>query len=1095
MLKNKYYNHQNFSYSLKKDFETSDKPFCVFVKDNKEAIYLKNELNLIINDTEILLFPENDILPYDHFSVPEKITKQRFKIINEINQSKNILITTVKNLFDQYPTKEYFKSKNDFSIGTNISLNELINIIESLNYQKKINVENINEYSIRGGIIDIYTPIYADPLRIEIFDDVIESIRFFDVDSQLSIKNIKTFSISQGDVISLNSVSTNKFIDEWREYFVDTDERYCPLFQKIKTNQNVEGKEVYLPFFFNETTTFFDLFKNYEFVKFEDLSDQIKSYKEFIDDRYEDESMDKTRPLIKPSDLYVHSDEVYNFITNTRLINVETFNSSYINANNMISDFENHGKTENKYILMSASISKLEEIKNNLSLKNPLISDLNNLKDSFNLMHGDVIRPIFLKNINLFIFHNEDLAQTITLKKENKNDRSSHIELNQSFDKDELVIHDDYGLGIYKGLDIVKANNQTNEYIKISYANNENLYVPLNKLNKLSTYHKKGAELKVQLDSLSSTKWYIKKTKAKKRAQDHAAEILEIESRRLASNSTSLNIDSGTLKDFEDDFPYMPTDDQITAFNSIRADLRLVKPMNRVLCGDVGFGKTEVAMKSSFISVNSNKQVIIITPSTILCNQHYDSFLNRFTNFGVNIKKLNRFVSKKDKEKIISDFNSQKIDILISTHIVFNNDINTKNVGLLIIDEEHKFGIKQKNYIKNKQENIHILYLSATPIPRTMNMVFSGLKEFSFLQTPPSNRISIKSFLKIQTNQLLKEALSREKARGGQCFIVQNDIYKIKSIEAEIKILLPDYKVGIAHGRLKKKEINDVMSDFKSGQIDGLICTTIVEMGLDIPNANTMLIINSQNFGLSQLHQLRGRVGRSEKQGYCYFLIPDIEIPKVSRARLDSIIKNSNLGEGFMIAQEDLELRGGGEMLGDKQSGHIDSVGISLYLSMLKEAINKTKGDNKFNSIKPEVNFNDSSFISSSYLPSPVERLKVYRKISNSYSINKIEEIEKNLIDRCGIMPLETKNLLDNNKISIRIHKTGIRSIKSNKINTNLELENIISDNLLTKILELVKVNNNSYKLTNDNKLIYKDNAVESELRRNNVNLLLDELL
>ena len=290
--------------------------------------------------------------------------------------------------------------------------------------------------------------------------------------------------------------------------------------------------------------------------------------------------------------------------------------------------------------------------------------------------------------------------------------------------------------------------------------------------------------------------------------------------------------------------------------------------MNRVLCGDVGFGKTEVAMKAAFISVNSNKQVIVITPSTILCDQHYDSFLERYLNFGVNIKKLNRFVSKIEKDKTINEFNSQKVDILITTHIVFNNDINIKNTGLLIIDEEHKFGIKQKNFIKNKQENIHILYLSATPIPRTMNMVYSGLKEFSFLQTPPSNRISIKSFLKMQTSQLIKEALSREKARGGQCFIVQNDIKRIKGLESEIKNLLPDYKLGIAHGQLNKREIKDVMSGFKNGQIDGLICTTIVEMGLDIPNANTMLIINSQNFGLSQLHQLRGRVGRSDKQGY-----------------------------------------------------------------------------------------------------------------------------------------------------------------------------------------------------------------------------------
>jgi len=1095
MLKNKYNNHQNFSYSLNKDFENSKKPLCVIVKNNKEAIYLKNELTLLIDSAEILFFPENDILPYDHFSIPEKITKQRFKIINETNNTNHILITTIKNLFDLHPSKEYFKSMENFSIGKNISLNDLINIIESLNYQKKNNVESINEYSVRGGIIDIYTPLYDDPLRIEIFDDAIESIRLFDVDSQLSIKNIKNFSISQGDVISLNALTTNQFINKWREYFVDIDERYCPLFQKIKNNHKVEGKEIYFPFFFNETTSFFNLFKHYEFVKFEDLSRQIKSYKNFIDERYEDESLDNNRPLIRPVDLYVDINKILKFEKDSRLIDVKTFTFPYNNLNDLIASFENNGKDKNKYIFMSSSLSKLEDIQNNIEVKNSLIGSINNSKDSLSLMLGDVIRPIHLKELNLFIFHNESLARPVTVKKENSNERSRYIELNQSFDKDDLVIHEDYGLGIYEGLNTVEANNEISEYIKVVYANNENLYVPLNKLNKLSGYHKKGDAFNIQLDSLSSTKWSSKKAKAKKRAQDHAAEILDIESRRLSSNSSSLTIEDNALKSFEDDFPYIPTQDQIIAFNSIKKDLSLVKPMNRVLCGDVGFGKTEVAMKASFISVNSNKQVIIITPSTILCDQHYDSFLDRFSNFGVNIKKLNRFVTKINKDIIIHDFNSQKIDILISTHIVFNNEINVKNTGLLIIDEEHKFGIRQKNYIKDKQENIHILYLSATPIPRTMNMVFSGLKDFSFLQTPPLNRISIKSFLKIQTNQLIKEALSREKSRGGQCFIVQNDIDKIKGLETKIKTLLPEYKIGIAHGRLNKKQINDVMSDFKSGQIDGLICTTIVEMGLDIPNANTMLIINSQNFGLSQLHQLRGRVGRSEKQGYCYFLIPDTEIPKISRKRLDAVIKNSNLGKGFMIAQEDLELRGGGEMLGDKQSGHINSIGISLYLSMLKEAINRKQTGDNHSYIKPEINFYDSAYINNTYLPSPVERLKVYRKINNSYLINQIEEIEKNLIDRCGKMPLETINLINNNKIAIRIHKKGIKYIKSNKINTNLKLEDNIDDNLLNKILELVKSNNNLYKLTNDNKLIYKDNTTESDLRRNNVNLLLDEIL
>jgi len=401
-------------------------------------------------------------------------------------------------------------------------------------------------------------------------------------------------------------------------------------------------------------------------------------------------------------------------------------------------------------------------------------------------------------------------------------------------------------------------------------------------------------------------------------------------------------------------FHIQKQDDQIEAINSIRKDIGLIKPMNRVLCGDVGFGKTEVAMRAAYISVHSEKQVIILCPSTVLADQHYESFIERFKSFPINIKLLTRHSKTSIKKEIVEEFNSKNIDIIIGTHALFTSGIDFTNTGLLVVDEEHKFGIKQKDVIKSKQENIHILYLSATPIPRTMNFIFSGLKEFSFLHTPPKNRISIKSFLKVQSRQLIKEAISREKSRGGQCFIVQNDISKMKMLKDEINRLLPNLNIGIAHGKLNKKEISDVMTGFDIGELDILICTTIVEMGLDIPNANTILIIDSQNFGLSQLHQLRGRVGRSSKQGYCYFLIPIPDLSKIAKERLDSIIRLSTLGSGFFIAQEDLEIRGGGEMLGDKQSGHINSVGINLYLSMLKNALDKFKNNDEKELFKPK---------------------------------------------------------------------------------------------------------------------------------------------
>ncbi len=1093
MTKNKQNNYQNYAYSIKKYFDKSSNSLCLITKDNIESKYIYNELSFLIKNNLIHIFPENDILPYDHFSIPEDITKQRFQLINNKNKDKHILISSVKNLFEIFPDRYFFKSEKTFSINDELSIDRIIKIVESLNYQKITNVEKINEYSVRGGIIDVFSPIYKSPLRIEIFDDHIESIRLFDIESQLSIKNINQFSISKGNLYSLDNLKVSSFINKWRDYFPDIDERYCPIFQKIKNNKVPEGIEIYFPFFFEKISTFLDIFNDYNFIKYHDLSDNIKKYDDLIRNRYKDELNDSNRPLIKPSDLFLSYKDILDFTESIKEIDIDKIDHSFESFKQIEEAIEDNNFKDKKIVLMSSIPSEIKKLKEKYKTEAIKIKNTSEIKNDLSIIYGNIVRPINIRDENTLIFHKEyidksayqiDLSNTKSIKKDT---------LSKLFQNGDLIIHEDYGLGIYEGLEVVEANKKFSEYIKIIYDKNEILYVPLKHINKITNYHKNN-NINIKIDSLSSNKWSIKKSRANKRVVDHAAEILDIESRRNNASSPRLKADEDLFLNFEKEFPYSETPDQIESILSIKKDLSLIKPMNRVLCGDVGFGKTEVAMRAAFISVSSNKQVIIITPSTVLCDQHYDSFIKRFENFPVSINKLNRHTSNKNKGHVINDFNAKKIDILIATHIVFNNTINYENTGLLIIDEEHKFGIKQKNFIKNRKSNIHVLYLSATPIPRTMNLVFSGLKDFSFLQTPPSNRINIKSFLKIQTSQLLKEALTREKVRGGQCFIVQNDIDKMAAIEKEINNLLPDFKVSIAHGRLSKKEIRNVMHDFKNGDIDGLICTTIIEMGLDIPNANTMIIINSHNFGLSQLHQLRGRVGRSEKQGYCYFLIPTLEIPKLSRNRLDSIIRHSSLGEGFLIAEEDLELRGGGEMLGDKQSGHIDNIGLSLYLSMLKDAINSQK-NNKLSIKKDiEINFYDSAYISEDYLPSPLERLKIYKKLDEVLTLKDLKTLNTNLKDRCGKIPIETKNLIDNKKFYLKVLNTGIKSIKSNKKNTNIEITDAIKDTHFDKLISLAKDEPKIYQINSNNKFIYKYGELNSEVRRKKINKLLDEI-
>jgi transcription-repair coupling factor (superfamily II helicase) len=1087
-------NDHRFAHQLIDKYHDSDTSMCIIVKDSKEARLINNELSLYLNSENINYFPENEILPYDHFSTPDNILSDRFSILNSLEKEKKIIITTIKSLFELYPTKDFFQSKKTFNLDDSLSLNKLEEILISLNYEKVNRIDGINQYSLRGGIIDIYTPIYRNPLRIEIFDNSIESIRFFDLETQSSIKKSNNFRLSKSSLYTFNDHDLKIFRDNWREYFQEYDERHCEIFQNLNTSSKAEGSDIYLPLFFSETSNFFEIFDSHSFIVLDNFDDQIDTYNKYIQQRFDDENIDSQRPLLLPSDLFCSLEIIKNELPQESTWDFgiyEDFN--YKDINEILNDINLGKLAKYKIVLITSIQSEYEALFNKFK---PNIREIKNISEAsfgINLIISNIVRPIHIKE-KLIIFNNEYKHDSNLLFLETQERKSITHNRDQLFNDGDYVVHENYGIGIYEGLEVVETNNNSNEYMKIMYSTNEALYVPLRSVDLISKYHKNDLTENIKLDSLSSNKWLKNKEKAQKRAYDHAAEILDIESRRLESTAFVLRANDKDLNIFNKDFPFKETADQLEAISAIQKDIALVKPMNRVLCGDVGFGKTEVAMRSAFVSINSDKQVVLLCPSTVLSEQHYESFLERFKNTGASIKLINRHTSKKNKDSYVKGFNDKNIDIVIGTHALFTCGINFSNTGILIVDEEHKFGIRQKDLIKGKQENIHILYLSATPIPRTMNFIFSGLKEFSFLHTPPSNRLSIKSFLKIETNQLFKEAISREISRGGQCFIVQNNINKMNLLKNQLNKLLPDIKIDIAHGKLKKDDISNVMRSFDTGSLDVLICTTIVEMGLDIPNANTMLIIDSQNFGLSQLHQLRGRVGRSAKQGYCYFLTPSPNLSKIAKNRLDSIIKLCNLGSGFFIAQEDLEIRGGGEMLGEKQSGHINTIGMSLYLSMLKNSIDILKNNDEKEFINTEINFYDSSYINDSYLPSPVERLKIYKNLSNATSIEDIDKISVDLRDRCGLFTNEVQNLIDDSKLLVMIRNSGIISIKSNTNRTSILLSSSIRKKVFDKILTMIQINPTIYSINQENKFLIEINEKDTSIRRNTIMNLINEI-
>ena len=1088
--------------SLAETYIQGNKSICYIAENNSEARLLSHELSLYIDSDLINYFPEREILPFDHFSSPESIIKDRFKILNKENNSPNIVVTSSKNLFERYPSKSFFRSLQSFNIGESIALDKFKKILTDNHFLHTDKVDTINKFSSRGGVLDIWPSIYQNPIRIEFFDEEIESIRSFDPSSQLTITKINQFNLTTGSSLPLDDGGVKKFRDNWRDYFPNNDERVCDLFNDLNNKSLAEGYEIYLPLFFEETESFNNLFKNYEFISANKVYEENKKYWQEINRRFDEENIDASRPLLQPEHLFFNLKHVENFINTCGNLKIEESNYKKLDAelgfeeNLDIAKKLLNDAAINKIITSSLVPSEYENLKKiNLSSINE-ISKISDSVNGLNLISTEIFRPLYNVSIKTIFLHREYFENDAPINQNINAPTNIRIDTNIHFNFNDYVIHENYGLGVYKGLEVVESKGIKNEYLKISYANNENLYVPLAKTFLISKYHKNSEKIDTTLDSLSNNKWSQKKQRAEKRAYDHAAEILDIESRRLSSHAPALRIDASSYKEFIKEFPYKETNDQLVAIEAIEKDLSLIKPMNRLLCGDVGFGKTEIAMRAAFISVNANKQVVILAPSTVLVSQHFQSFVDRFKKFGITIKSLNRHSSSSEKVKTISDFNNAKVDILIGTHALFTQALDFQNLGLLVVDEEHRFGTKQKDIIKSKKPDVHVLYLSATPIPRTMNFIFAGLKDFSFLHTPPTNRLSIKSFLKVETDNLMIEAIKRENSRDGQCFIIQNDIKKLSILKDHLLLLLPDLKIEIAHGQLKKTEITKTMNLFQLGKIDVLLCTTIVEMGLDIPNANTMIILDAYNFGLAQLHQLRGRVGRSSKQGYCYFLIPTPDLPKSSRERLDSIIRLSDLGSGFFIAQEDLELRGGGEILGEKQSGHVDAIGISLYLSMLKDSIEGIKNPSReYKSVNSEINFFDDAFIPDMYLPSPTERLKVYRRINEVTKIAELFKLKIELIDRCGKYIDEVDALFSNAELLILSSSIGISKISSHSDKTSIQFDSKLDDNILSKVLNIIRANPKIYQMEPSGKLnMFIEDSENSNQRRLFVRNFINEI-
>lgn len=1048
----------------------------VVVPDETTALSFFNEYKFY--DKDVYLFPEKDILFSDINIDNDKIYVDRMNIIRKIlNDEKITVITTIQSVreklikYDNFSKRITYLEKNK-----NYIFEEFVKRIMELGYERVKNVENINEFSIRGGIIDIYDPSYQDPVRIEFFGDDIESIRYFDIDTKRSIKeieNIKIYPVSEGEDNEEEHISLISFFDTDSIVFFDEIEK-------------IENKSIALDEIINDSS-----FNRIELLDEDnDNTNKIDIY------RLDELPLNNIKKVYLTSfNTTIEIDECNNKYS----INIEKVQLNKKDINSIYEKLRTLLKNSYKGLLIFNSKIKAERVLSDLNEQNInsyILSDYNDkINDGFvGIYVSELNDGLICDDIKFFIFTEKDIFGISNERKhrmiKKKRPIKEGFELVSSItdlDVGDYVVHENYGVGIYKGLEHITTDDISKDYIRIEYADGGNLYVLVTKLEVIQKYASKNTN-KPKLNSLNNKDFIKAKNKVKEEVLVIAKELIDLYARRKESKGYKFGPDTLWQKEFEETFPYIETYDQLVAIDQVKADMESDRPMDRLICGDVGFGKTEVALRAAFKAVQDNKQVALLAPTTILTMQHFDTFTDRFSEYPVNIEFLSRFKSTKENKITVEKIKNAEVDIVIATHRLLSDDVEFKNLGLLIIDEEQRFGVTHKEKIKKMKNNVDVLTLSATPIPRTLHMSLNGIRDMSLLTESPEGRVPIKTYVLKYNEEIIREAINRELSRDGQVFVVHNKIHDIYDFAEKISKICPNANVAIAHGKLSEDDLSSIMRDFIKGNYNVLVSTTIIETGIDIKNANTLIVDNAEDFGLSQLYQLRGRVGRSEKTAYAFFLYGKNKfLTEESEKRLKAIKEFKSLGSGIKIAMRDMEIRGAGNILSLKQSGHLDAVGYELYVKLLNKAIglmsnekDKSVIEDKFiNNFDTIVDIDIDAYIPTTYIEDEKTKLDMYKKISKCENENDLTDIQLEMRDRFGVLPIEVENLLYIANIKIKANKVYISDLIIKKDTVRIvfyEKAKLSGES----IVELIQKYNGELKFENaeNARLFYRSNNI-----------------
>jgi len=1091
----------------------------VVTRSSHQSHLLEQDVRLFGDSTlPILHFPDHETLPYDPFSPHPDIIAERLSTLSSLAAiNKGMLLVPIATLMQRLPPKSHTLGRNiQLKIGQSLVIDEFRQRLQQAGYNHSDPVYQAGQFAVRGAVVDMFPTGRRLPLRIDLFDEEIESLREFDPETQRSTDELQEFSMLPAREYPCDTDSFNAFRKAFRYRFV-VDTRDVSLYQDLRSGLHPQGLEQYLPLFFENTDSLLDYLPGKPLVVTQHaIEEAAVDFWSSTNERWEQRRHDIHRPVLDPQELFFNPKDLQqqlNLFNTVSLLEPDNAAAGALQFETLAApDLHIHERGNepaaalvkfcNEFagrILFAADTTGrrevLSETLRTFGIRAQRFESWTEFEAS-GVRLGLTVLPLeqgFIAGDDIAVLTESQLfggrVRPKTTRKLSERDPESIIRSLSDLEPGDPVVHEDHGIGRYRGLQSRDIDDREAEFLMLEYAGEDKLYVPVTSMHLISRYTG-GAVETAPLHRLGSEQWAKARKRAAKKVRDVAAELLDLYARRQARQGFEFELDKPMYADFSSGFPYEETPDQQRAIEAVLEDMVSSQPMDRVVCGDVGFGKTEVALRAAYVAVQGQKQVAILVPTTLLAQQHFSNFSDRFADWPVRIELLSRFRTAKQTTAALKDLDTGKVDIVIGTHKLLQRNIRFKRLGLVIVDEEQRFGVRQKERLKQLRAEVDLLTLTATPIPRTLNMAMSGIRDLSIIATPPARRMAVKTLVTKWDAALLREALQREIQRGGQAYFLHNEVRNIEQIAREVGELVPTARIRVAHGQMPRGELEKVMLDFYRQRINVLVCSTIIENGIDVPTANTIIVNRADKFGLAQLHQLRGRVGRSHHRAYAYLVVPEERsMTRDARKRLEAIASLEELGAGFTLATHDLEIRGAGELLGDEQSGEIHSVGFSLYSELLARAVAAMRAGEDIDlegSLHQEtdIELHVSALIPADWLGDIHTRLTLYKRIASAPDASVLRDLQVEMIDRFGLLPEPTKHLFQIAELRQKARAIGISRVDFGETGGRIEFTENTSANP-TALLEMIQRQPSDYKLQGPHKLriMFDEESVEERIR------------